>query len=404
MLKPQQLLEENGFTALREIMAETVATIQRGRSQIFGIAEMAREESTRLRQELEEIKALAAEAVEAVDKLERASRQARYRLMVVSRDFQNHSETEIREAYEQAQEIQVELSVRREQERALRQRRDDTEARLRRIEALQRQADALVSNVGVALELLEGNIHAFSDHWEELEARTMIGARVILAQEEERQRVARELHDGPAQALANIGLRADLCEKIATSGQGDLIQELRGLTAAARQTLEELRRIMFRLRPMALDDLGLVPTLRRYVEQVHEETGLEVDFGLLGTERSLPASHEIAIFRLVQESLTNVIKHAHAHRAQVRMEMRPGIVTVVVADDGCGFDVDAAWKKAGEQGQGLGLPSMQERMRLLGGDLVITSRPGKGTRIQAKVPIPGGSKGGGARRKPEVGE
>lgn len=137
---------------------------------------------------------------------------------------------------------------------------------------------------------------------------------IIRAQEEERRRVARELHDGPAQLLANVVLRIDVCQRLAEQDPARLREELQQLKDLLRLSLQEVRQVIFDLRPMALDDLGLVPALRSYLQGYQTRTALETDLAVYGTDRRLGPDLEIAIFRLVQEALTNVQKHARASR------------------------------------------------------------------------------------------
>ena len=200
--------------------------------------------------------------------------------------------------------------------------------------------------------------------------------RVIEGQESERRRLARELHDETGQALTSVllGLRA-----VETADDKPAaIAELRELVVA---TLQDVRRLAVELRPKALDDFGLVPALERLVDTFREATGIPVDFeSQLGHAR-LPSEVETTLYRIVQESLTNIAKHAGARRVSVLLLRRAGVVSAVVDDDGHGFD-----PKARRHHDGIGLDGIQERLALLDGQLMIeTSRAG--TSIVAEVPL-----------------
>jgi signal transduction histidine kinase len=202
--------------------------------------------------------------------------------------------------------------------------------------------------------------------------------RVVEAQEVERARLARELHDETGQALTSIllGLKT-LEERVDSEEGGAAVAELRDLVV---KTLQDVRRLAVELRPAALDDFGLVPALERLRDTVSEQSGVSVDLrSQLGKER-LPAETETALYRIVQEALTNILKHASATRVTVRLSRDERSVSLVVQDDGRGFDPESV-----RQG-GLGLIGMRERVALLGGRLTVESSEGAGTMLRAEVP------------------
>jgi two-component system, NarL family, sensor histidine kinase DegS len=206
--------------------------------------------------------------------------------------------------------------------------------------------------------------------------------KIIEAQEEERKRVSREIHDGPAQMMANVLLRSELVERIYRErGIEDALKEIRDLRSMVKSSLSEVRRIIYDLRPMALDDLGLIPTLAKYLKNFQEHTGMSVSFRNLGIEDRLPAALEIAIFRFVQEAVQNAHKHAKPNDVQVKMEIKTKNVIVVIKDDGKGFDQTD--KKEGT----FGLLGMKERVNMLKGELTIDSTINKGTLIMLNIPI-----------------
>ena len=208
--------------------------------------------------------------------------------------------------------------------------------------------------------------------------------QVLAAQEDERKRIARELHDETAQSLTTLLIRLKILEKArtATEMRGQ-IDELRELTA---QTLEAVRKLAVELRPATLDDLGLLAALEAYAESYSSRLPIRVTFrsdGFGEGEGRLPSQVELVLYRVVQEALTNVAKHASADAVQVELHRTPHEVTAVVTDDGDGFNVDEMMRS---RERGLGLFGMQERLALVQGQLVIDSGPGRGTRINARVP------------------
>lgn len=203
--------------------------------------------------------------------------------------------------------------------------------------------------------------------------------RVVSAQEAERRRLARELHDETGQALTSILLGLRAVEEAEGEPQlGEAIKEVRDLV---RSTLRDVRRLAVELRPTALDDFGLVPALERLTDSFAEQTGISVDFQASLTAGRLPTEIETALYRIVQESLTNIVKHARAGSVSVVLTRKEDAVSVVVEDDGIGFEPGRP------RDGGLGLLGMQERVALLGGRLAIESRPGAGTTFVAEVPL-----------------
>ncbi|MCZ6615247.1 MAG: sensor histidine kinase, partial [Chloroflexi bacterium] len=209
-----------------------------------------------------------------------------------------------------------------------------------------------------------------------------MSSSILTAQEEERKRIARELHDDTAQALTSMLVRLRLLDRaVADDEAKDKVEELRDLAAS---TLEGVRRMALDLRPSALDDLGLVPALKWYTENLAQSLSIEVRFLANGLERRLPPELELVLYGVAQEALTNVAKHARASRVTVELE-RDGLwVRLAVEDDGIGFNVEEAMTS---KERGLGLFGMQERLALVGGKFHMESQPRKGTKLVAEVPL-----------------
>ncbi|MGI6035865.1 MAG: sensor histidine kinase [Limnochordia bacterium] len=367
---------------IEDILRETIQALRHGKEEVFQIAEAAWNEYRRLQKELESVRAETALAVALVDDLEPKSRRARLHLLQVNRDFHRYTEQDIKDAYETAHRLMSNLTAARDREALLRQRRDELERALISISDLAEKADEVVSQVGVAMEYLLGNLEGATKMLAGWKQKSEMATRVIKAQEEERKRVAREIHDGPAQSLANLVLRTEICERLLAQDIDEALNELGELKKTAKGSLTELRRIIFDLRPMALDDLGLVPALRRYLEDLRDRLGLPVELVILGEEVRLDLNQEVTLFRLAQEAVNNARKHAQAKEIRVRLEFAPLAATLVVEDDGRGFIPSETGSLAG-----FGLLGMRERAELVGGDFEVTSAPGEGTRIRVRVPL-----------------
>jgi len=251
------------------------------------------------------------------------------------------------------------------------------------LEAQQRWNEELEERVRQRTQELEA-LYEELRHKGQIQAQLL--GKVISAQEEERQRIARELHDEVGQALTAVMMSTALAEQSLPQEMAEAKNKLIGARSLTAQALKDLRRLIFDLRPELLDDLGLVPALRRYIKEHMESAGLKVHLEAVGLRERLPSPVEIALFRVMQEALTNVLRHAQANRVWVRLEKRDTTLTALVEDDGIGFDAARLLAREGDQVT-WGLRGMEERIHLLGGHLHIDSTPGQGTRVIVEIPL-----------------
>jgi signal transduction histidine kinase len=204
--------------------------------------------------------------------------------------------------------------------------------------------------------------------------------RVVEAQELERARLARELHDETGQALTSILLGLKPLEQ--TAGSEEARASVASVRALVVSTLQDVRRLAVELRPTALDDFGLVPAVERLTDTFRDQSGLQVDLEAQLGEGRLPNEAETTLYRVIQEALTNIVKHANAGRVSILLQRKSGGVVAVVEDDGVGFD------PAATRADALGLAGMRERVALVGGRLQVESASGAGTTLVAEVPVP----------------
>lgn len=369
------------------IIKNAISVMEQSRYQIFAIAESARQELLSLRQELERVKKETSETIDKVDELEREFRRARMRLVEVSKDFIRYKEADIKSAYEKATRIQLDLLMYREKEYYLKARRDELQQRIKTVEVSVERAETISSQINVVLEYLSGDLNQVTRILESAKNRQLIGLKIILAQEEERKRMAREIHDGPAQSLANLVLRTEIAERMLVKQEFQLVQEeLMELKSQVRSGLEEIRKIIFNLRPMALDDLGLVPTLRKFVQDFEEKTKIRAVFETSGRELRMPSAMEAAVYRLVQEAFSNALKHASPTYVSLEMTFFPKRILIVIQDNGVGFDVEQTMARS-KTSSHYGLIGMHERVELLNGKIDIESARGQGTKITISIPV-----------------
>jgi len=369
------------------IIKNAITVMEQSKYQIFEIAESARQELLSLRQELEKVKKETSETIDKVDELELEYRRARMRLVEVSKDFIRYKEADIKSAYEKATRIQLDLLMYREKESYLKARRDELQQRIKSVEVSVERAETISSQINVVLEYLSGDLNQVTRILESAKNRQLIGLKIILAQEEERKRMAREIHDGPAQTLANLVLRTEIAERMLMKQEFQLVQEeLMELKSQVRSGLEEIRKIIFNLRPMALDDLGLVPTLRKFVQDFEEKTKIRAVFETAGRELRMPSAMEAAVYRLVQEAFSNALKHASPTYVSLEIKFYPRRVMITIQDNGVGFDVEQTMARS-KKSSHYGLIGMSERVELLNGKMDIQSARGQGTKISISIPV-----------------
>ncbi|MFC5469688.1 sensor histidine kinase [Cohnella suwonensis] len=369
------------------VIQNAISVMEDSKVQVFEICEAARRELHSLTFELETVLRETSETIDKVDALERDYRLARIRLTEVSRDFVRYSEKDIKSAYEKATQFQLDLMVYREKEGYLKTRRDELQKRVKSVETSIERADTINLQMSVVLDYLSGDLTQVTRILESAKNRQMIGLKIILAQEDERKRIAREIHDGPAQSLANLVLRTEIAERLLDMKDLEVVRnELVDLKSQIRIGLEEIRKIIFNLRPMALDDLGLVPTLRKFVQDFEEKTRVRTVFETTGKEKRLPSAMEAAMFRLVQEGFNNALKHAQSTYVSLDLSFKETTVQMHIEDNGVGFVVDSIESRAKSHSH-FGLIGMKERVELLQGKWEIQSKPGHGTKIIIDVPI-----------------
>jgi two-component system sensor histidine kinase DegS len=205
---------------------------------------------------------------------------------------------------------------------------------------------------------------------------------LVNVQEAERQRLSRQMHDGPAQALSNFILQTEIAMRLFDVDAAQARNELGNLKVAAMSTFQKVRNFIFELRPMMLDDLGLAPTIHRYADLFKEQAGVDVSITITGTERRLEPYVEVMVFRAMQELLSNAVHQNQANLVKIQLDMGPAFVKLSLDDNGKGIDTDALGKEAN-----LGLKLIKERTEMLGGTFEINSSPGKGARVTLSIPV-----------------
>jgi len=274
---------------------------------------------------------------------------------------------ELRNAYDSALDAQQRLFVMRGQLEKLQAEK----GHLERLKTVLEKAPASAGGGGVSTASSSGGGKG-----------TMTSVEMLVnAQETERQRLSRQMHDGPAQALSNFILQTEIAMRLFDVDASQAKDELNSLKSSAMGTFQKVRNFIFELRPMMLDDLGLVPTVRRYADAFKEQTALDINVTITGNERRLEPYLEVMMFRALQELLGNTARHSQATQVKVLLDMGEDRVRISVDDNGRGFDPEII-----QQGNSLGLKLIRERAEMLGGTFDVDSSIGRGTRITFAVP------------------
>jgi two-component system sensor histidine kinase DegS len=337
-------------------------------SPLEAFVDETRNELEQVSTELKEIVLLVEQSQGEVDKLAQRNASITAHLHQMQSHFETVPREDIRSTYDAFQEAQQRLFTMRGQLEKL----QSDEAHLKRFEEFLRQT----------LVLLEGKPSL------DISKKQMSGdyiiQQIIEAQEEERRKISRQIHDGPAQALANFILQTEIASRLFSTDQEKAREELNNLKAASTATFSHIRDFIFDLRPMMLDDLGLVPTARRYIEAFKDKTGIEVGIVVTGTERRLEVHREVLAFRAIQSLLKNVRDHAQATQVKVMLDMGDHQLRITVEDNGKGFDPESLSE---DDAKKYGLNTLQDRIDKVGGTLDIDSATGEGSRITFSIPI-----------------
>ncbi|MBR0283741.1 MAG: sensor histidine kinase [Selenomonadaceae bacterium] len=397
--KIKELLNADGpldGSSLKLILNSTISTIEDNKSQIFNIYETARTEVDACRRQLEELKQQARQTIDRVDALAKQEQVEKQKLVRVSSNFANYSEDRIRASYELVKNVQVALGVERDKEKRIRDQRDKMELRLRHLQVMVQQAEHLALAIGSVLNYLSSQIQGVVWQIETVQKDKFVGARVIKAQEDERYRVSREIHDGPAQDLANLIFQTSICEKLVDYDPAEAKRSLQALRGQIRDCLTSVRQVIFDMRPMALDDLGLGPAVHQLTHKMAERGIVHAEYTVDGKEIPLAKHVEVAAFRIVQEALNNVAHHSGEKKARVRLLYTRTALSILIEDEGKGFDVDEL-ENAGkvvdelseedEQEGHFGMIGMKERAKIIGAEFAVTSVPGKGTKVHLRIPL-----------------
>lgn len=372
--------------AISKIINNIIGEIDSSRGQILNIVENIRKDKEKLKLEIKKVKEDVVRVIGEVDELERQDKASRKRLARVSANFKKYSESDIKKAYERAEDTRVKFYTKKNEEKLLRDKRDSLEIALKKTMVNIEGGEKIINQISIAMGYLEGDILSVLEGADK-NSEMFIGIKILEAQENERKRIARDIHDGPAQHMANVVMKVDICKMVLQKDFEEGLKELEDLKGCVKVALKEVRSIIFDLRPMSLDDLGLIQTIQQTVNTISEESNIDIKIKLKPIETEIESIIQVAVYRIIQEIFNNIKKHSKAKSAEVKMDFGVKYLILIITDDGVGFNIEETLKRVKTKGTSYGLISIFDRVNQLQGEVSIKSSKKTGTTYTVKLPI-----------------
>jgi two-component system sensor histidine kinase DegS len=341
------------------------------------LGELLRQEIKRIREKLSEIKVQVEQTQLVVDREQTRNADIATELRRVQDNIDTTPRPDIRAVYDNALEARFRLTTMSGQLEKF----QTTRALLEKQLELMTTVFNLINGGSIALPT-DGEAGAASS------GPTISIMRIVQAQEEERQRLARQMHDGPAQSLTNFILQTEICQRWFDRNPARAAEELSGLKEIASITFKKVRDFIFDLRPMMLDDLGVVPTVRRYVDSFRSSNDIEVKLNILGEERRLQSHREVMIFRAIQHLMVNARDYATAEEIVINLDLTGNRIKITVEDNGRGFDAEAAMMgdESYQDPRAQSLVTLKQQYELVGGSVAVISGEEDGTSVRLELP------------------
>jgi len=342
------------------------------------IIEMVTNDLSRIKAAMEEIRGQIEQTQRVVDHEQQRNADIAAELRTINDNLDTTPRQDIQAKYDEALDARFRLTTMRGQ-------LEKFQANLEHLEHQQQILSMILSKIQGVSSLEADNANT------ETNGRGGLNiVRIVQAQEEERQRLARQMHDGPAQSLTNFILQAEICQRLFDRNPDRAAEELGNLKTAASVTFQKVRDFIFDLRPMMLDDLGVVPTVRRYVDSFSEKYDIETRLELVGEERRLETHHEVMLFRGIQRLMLLSRDYANPGTLVVRIDMSDDVIKAIIEDDGRGFDTETAFGGSDDDERLdpriQAILTLKEEFELVGGGLTINSSEADGTTIRLDLP------------------
>lgn len=372
---------------LKDIIEKTLQSIEHSKEEVFGIVNHVKQDLKNIKNELTLVRRQTDQIINKVDAYRVKDQMARKRLLRVSKDFDTFTQRDIKKAYEVANEIRLKYHEIKYQEKELIDKRSNLEQQLINTQKILESGENLINKINIAFEYLSKGSFSYKQNSSSKEDRINTAIQMLEARELEKKRISREIHDGPAQSLAGIVFQAEICSNILKKDLDKGLEEIESLKSTVKDTLQEIRNIIYELRPMSLDDIGLVPTIKKLIKNFEKSQNIEVVFSSTEIKRGLDQFVELTIFRLIQEIFNNIKKHSEATHVSVNLSFGTVYMSIKVVDNGVGFNVDETLARVKEEGMNYGLLGLINRVEEILGEIKIESSKNQGTSVYIKIPV-----------------
>lgn len=370
---------------VKEIINEVINEINIGKSKMFKITDKMNDDLQRKRLELDEIRESLEIILDEVDELRILDKAMRLKLVEESKKDIGNNENNLKKVYEEALDIRVKFITRQKEEKDLIIKRDILERTLKDYLLNIDEAESAVNQINIALGYLEGRLLNTID-LEKEDSKVTNEIRLLESQEYERRRIAREIHDGPAQYIANAMMRVDFCKVVIKKDLDQGLKELEDLKSNIKKALQEVRGIIYDLRPLSLEERSINEAIKEMIHNISIENNIIINSFIEEAVLKIDNIIQISIYRIIQEILNNIKKHSKAKVVDIKLNYLEGYILIFIQDDGIGFDVKNTISK-NKENNNYGLIGIFERVKLLGGRLEIKSSEGLGTTYKIKLPI-----------------
>lgn len=374
----------NSVKEIHLILEKVVDEVNEGKTKIFNILENLRTQLEKDKIELDNVINELQKVILEVDELEKKDRDMRKNLSYASSNLKTDEEV-IQDIYNRALEVKVLFISKQKEEKELRIKRDKLELALKNYLKNIEEAEGVINQINIVVNYLCGDFGTSIDNLEELNQKDMT-IRILEIQEEERKRIAREVHDGPAQYLASALMRMDLCKKLIKEDFEQGLSEIDELKVMVNKALKEVRSVIYNLRPPYLNKQSLEDSIQDLLDSFVDESKMKGNLKILHYQRC-DERVEIGVYRIIQELLNNSRKHSKAHSVTVTIEKSPEILHISFKDDGIGFSVNEVIEESKSIKNSYGIIGIKDRVEGFGGEVTINSSNSSGTKYYIKIPV-----------------
>jgi len=353
-----------------------ITSMNDGKEEIFAITEQINKENRQVKADIAEVRREIRLYNAQIEKLKKMELESRKTLLIVSSDFNKYNSDDIKDAYDNSYNLQQDLMKKQLEIDSIIKKLELFENRIQKNNELVSKADELLSRIEIMSDYmkLDSSINSESED---------LFTKWILFQENEKNRIARDIHDGPAQTIASLVIRSDIIRKLIEkdSPNTTIYKEIEQLKFQLRSVIKEIRKIMYDLRPTSLDELGFSSSIHGLISKTEEDCNIKFSVSIDEESEIKNSNLKIICFRIIQESLNNIIKHSKAEKAYIYVKITTDYIDMIVQDNGVGFDTTKI-----NSANSFGLSSLKERVALVNGNVNIDSKFSKGTAINVKIP------------------